>query len=54
VESCGGVLSIVDMVAQRRDGSRWQRELDDDDDFDRTFFRPETALTLDGSRVNDP
>jgi len=28
----GDVLSTVDMVAQRRDGPRWQRELDDDDE----------------------
>jgi len=25
-------LSTVDMVVQRRDGPRWLRELDDDDD----------------------
>jgi len=28
----GSVLSTVDMVAQRRDGPRWLRELDDDAD----------------------
>jgi len=28
----GNVLSTVDMVVQRRDGPRWLRELDDDDD----------------------
>jgi len=27
-------MSTVDMVAQRRDGPRWLRELDDDDDDD--------------------
>jgi len=32
LESSGGVLSTVDMVVQRRDGRRWLRELDDDDD----------------------
>jgi len=32
LETSGGVLSTVDMVVQRRDGRRWLRELDDDDD----------------------
>ena len=32
LESSGGVLSTVDMVVQRRDGRRWLREHDDDDD----------------------
>jgi len=32
LETSGDVLSTVDMVAQRRDGRRWLRELDDDDD----------------------
>jgi len=32
LETSGDVLSTVDMVAQRRDGPRWLRELDDDDD----------------------
>jgi len=32
LESSGGVLSTVDMVVQRRDGPRWLRELDVDDD----------------------
>ena len=27
------VLSTVDMVVQRRDGPRWLRELDDDDEL---------------------
>jgi len=31
LENSGDVLSTVDMVAQRRDGPRWLRELDDDD-----------------------
>ena len=30
LESCGGVLSTVDMVVQRRDGPRRLRDLDDD------------------------
>jgi len=34
LETSGGVLSTVDMVVQRRDGPRWLRELDDDDDGD--------------------
>jgi len=32
LESCGGVLSTVDMVVQRRDGPRRLRDHDDDDD----------------------
>jgi len=32
LESSGDVLSTVDMVVQRRDGPRWLRELDDDND----------------------
>jgi len=32
LESSGGVLSTVDMVVQRRDGPRWLRDHDDDDD----------------------
>jgi len=32
LETSGGVLSTVDMVVQRRDGPRWLREVDDDDD----------------------
>ena len=32
IESSGGVLSTVDMVVQRRNGPRWLREHDDDDD----------------------
>ena len=32
LETSGGVLSTVDMVVQRRDGPRWLRDLDDDDD----------------------
>jgi len=32
LETSGGVLSTVDMVAQRRDGPRWLREHDGDDD----------------------
>ena len=34
LESCGGVLSTVDMVVQRRDGPRRLRDHDDDDDDD--------------------
>ena len=34
LESSGGVLSIVGMVVQRRDGPRRQRDHDDDDDDD--------------------
>jgi len=33
LETSGGVLSTVDTVVQRRDGPRWLRELDDDDDM---------------------
>jgi len=36
LESSGGVLSTVDMVVQRRDGLRWLRENDDDNDDERT------------------
>jgi len=32
LETSGGVLSTVDMVVQRRDGPRWLRDNDDDDD----------------------
>jgi len=32
LESSGDVLSTVDMVVQRRDGPRWLRDHDDDDD----------------------
>jgi len=32
LESSGGVLSTFDMVVQRRDGPRWLRELDDNND----------------------
>jgi len=32
LETSADVLSSVDMVVQRRDGTRWLRELDDDDD----------------------
>ena len=39
LESCGGVLSTVDMVVQRRDGPRRLRDHDDDDDDD-TTLRP--------------
>jgi len=31
LETCGGVLSTVDMMVQRRDGPRWLRDDDDDD-----------------------
>jgi len=34
LESCGGVLSTVDMVVQRRDGPRRLRDHDDDGDDD--------------------
>jgi len=34
LETCGGVLSTVDMVVQRRDGRRRLREHDDDDNDD--------------------
>ena len=34
LETCGGVLSTVDMVVQRRDGRRRLRDRDDDDDDD--------------------
>jgi len=34
LETSGGVLSTVDMVVQRRDGPRWLREVDEDDDDD--------------------
>ena len=34
LESCGGVLSTVDMVVQRRSGPRRLRDHDDDDDDD--------------------
>jgi len=33
LETSGGVLSIVDMVVQRRDGPRRLRDDDDDDDI---------------------
>jgi len=32
LEISAGLLSTVDMVVQRRDGPRWLREHDDDDD----------------------
>jgi len=32
LETSGDVLSTVDMVVQRRDGPRWLRDHDDDDD----------------------
>ena len=35
LETSGGVLSTVDMVVQRRDGPRWLRDNDDDDDESR-------------------
>ena len=38
LESCGGVLSTVDMVVQRRDGPHRLRDHDDDDD-DETWRR---------------
>ena len=31
LETCGGVLSTVDMMVQRRDGPRWLRDDDNDD-----------------------
>ena len=34
LKSCGGVLSTVDMVVQRRDGPRRLRDHDDDGDGD--------------------
>jgi len=34
LETSGDVLSTVDIMAQRRDGPSWLRELDDDDDDD--------------------
>ena len=34
LETCGGVLTTVDMVVQRRDGPRWLCDNDDDDDDD--------------------
>jgi len=34
LETSGDVLSTVDTVVQRRDGPRWLRELDDDNDDD--------------------
>ena len=33
------MLSTVDMVVQRRDGPRWLRELDDDDDERRKSWK---------------
>jgi len=45
MESSGDVLSTVDMVAQRRNGPRWLRELDDDDD--------ELKLQLESSEITN-
>jgi len=44
LESCGGVLSTVDMVVQRRDGPRWLHDHDDDDDVVQSDARPPPPL----------
>jgi len=47
LETSGDVLSTVDMVAQRRDGPRWLRELDDDDDDENhPMDAPEATLKI--------
>jgi len=46
LETSGDVLSTVDMVVQRRDGSRWLRELDDDDDFNSTTVPFKYKITI--------
>jgi len=47
------VLSTVDMVVQRRDGTRWLRELDDGDDEVRSFPRRRCDMLCTCSFVND-
>jgi len=46
LETSGGVLSTVDMVAQRRDGPRWLRDHDDADDDDMASRGPSAAAKL--------
>jgi len=45
LETSGDVLSTVDMVVQRRDGPRWLREHDDDDESVFNFCSTATRLS---------